>query len=272
MNQRTIISRDGVGVSAGIIQQQELEFRQVVVEQPVLILVHKGSKLLRWKGGECIVDSGQAVAIAGGRTFDITNRIADDGSYEAAWLVWDAALIQEYAARRSGQHQAGDVMPIGQVEPAFQSAYDSAVAALGDAENTPLEVARHRLAEVLVWLDLRGAHFAPKRTLTVRDRVRAMISSAPAQGWTTPAVANQMAMSEATLRRRLAAEATSLGELLMDVRMSYAMTLLQATDHSVTQIALAAGYESPSRFAVRFRKRFGFAPTAIRGHRQRVGG
>jgi AraC-like DNA-binding protein len=32
----------------------------------------------------------------------------------------------------------------------------------------------------------------------------------------------------------------------------------------VTQIALTVGYQSPSHFTVRFRRRFGFPPSAIR--------
>jgi transcriptional regulator GlxA family with amidase domain len=52
--------------------------------------------------------------------------------------------------------------------------------------------------------------------------------------------------------------------------MSLALTLLQATSLPVTQIAMNTGYESPSRFAVRFRQRFGFAPTAVRGHQRGV--
>ena len=59
---------------------------------------------------------------------------------------------------------------------------------------------------------------------------------------------------------------TSLTDLLADARMATALTLLQATTQSVSQIALSVGDESPSRFAVRFRHRFGFAPTAVRGH------
>ena len=50
--------------------------------------------------------------------------------------------------------------------------------------------------------------------------------------------------------------------------MSFAMTLLQSTDHPIAHIAAQVGYESPSRFAVRFRDRFGFAPTVVRGHRR----
>jgi AraC-like DNA-binding protein len=57
-----------------------------------------------------------------------------------------------------------------------------------------------------------------------------------------------------------------LTDLLADARMATALTLLQATTQSVSQIALSVGDESPSRFAVRFRHRFGFAPTAVRGH------
>lgn len=57
-------------------------------------------------------------------------------------------------------------------------------------------------------------------------------------------------------------------ELLQDVRMTQALTLLQSTDISVLDVGLAVGYDSASRFAVRFRERFGFAPSAIRGQKR----
>ena len=55
-----------------------------------------------------------------------------------------------------------------------------------------------------------------------------------------------------------------VGTLLTDVRMTRALTLLQVTPWPVAQIAGAVGYESPSRFAARFKERFGFAPSAVR--------
>ncbi|MNH37503.1 DNA-binding transcriptional regulator AraC [compost metagenome] len=55
---------------------------------------------------------------------------------------------------------------------------------------------------------------------------------------------------------------------MIDVRMNSALTLLQSTDWPISAIAQHVGYESSSRFAERFRKRFGFAPTAIRGHQR----
>jgi AraC-like DNA-binding protein len=71
-------------------------------------------------------------------------------------------------------------------------------------------------------------------------------------------------MSEATLRRRLAEKSETLSGILLDLRMSAALSLLQATEDSIAQVALSVGYESPSRFAQRFRERFGFSPSQVR--------
>ena len=51
--------------------------------------------------------------------------------------------------------------------------------------------------------------------------------------------------------------------------MNRALGLLQATDLPVGVIAAEVGYASPSRFAVRFRARFGLSPRDIRGDERR---
>ena len=50
--------------------------------------------------------------------------------------------------------------------------------------------------------------------------------------------------------------------------MSYALTLLHGTDTSVLSVALAVGYDSASRFSARFRSRFGYLPSDVRGHKR----
>lgn len=94
-----ITVRQGVGTSGGVLQKQELEFKRLCVDQPVLIAVERGSKALRWSNGESIVRAGEAIAIAGGQSVDITNRPAADGSYRAWWLVWESALLAAHAAQ-----------------------------------------------------------------------------------------------------------------------------------------------------------------------------
>ena len=46
--------------------------------------------------------------------------------------------------------------------------------------------------------------------------------------------------------------------------MAHALMLLQVTDQPVATVAALVGYDSPSRFAARFRQRFGHPPAAIR--------
>ena len=49
---------------------------------------------------------------------------------------------------------------------------------------------------------------------------------------------------------------------LMDLRLQRARNLLVQTDQSVTEVALACGFESPGHFARVYRTRFGITPTA----------
>ena len=94
--------------------------------------------------------------------------------------------------------------------------------------------------------------------------MRAQLAGRLDLDWTADRMARELAMSAATLRRRLAAEGATFADLVVDARMSSALTLLQATAQPVADIALSVGYESASRFAIRFRQRFGFAPSAVR--------
>jgi AraC-like DNA-binding protein len=264
---RSLAQRSGIGASALVVQHGSLRFSRIVNDMPALILVRHGTKTLRGMGGDAwTVGAGDAIAIAAGQTFDVDNRLSAAGAYEAQWLVWDPAIIARYSHVPGGESALEGAAPLGRVETHFEAAFARARAGVEDAAGVPVPVAEHRMAEVLVWLALRGVHFAPQQTPALAARVRGMLQGALGEPWTIAGAASRMAMSEATFRRRLAEEGCSFGALLADARMSFAMVLLQSTDYPVNRIALDVGYESASRFAIRFRARFGFPPTAIRGH------
>lgn len=261
--QPRIIHRPGVGTTASVLQKQALEFKRLFIDQPVLIAVERGSKALRHEKGECIIGSGEAVAIAGGQTVDLVNRPAADGSYRAFWLVWDRALIAAHALAHPAQPVIAQALPLLGQSAEFMAAFRRSVDAVED-EAMPVDIARHRAGEMLLWIGAQGGKFAPVEALTVAIKVRRLIGHDLARDWSAAAIASALAMSEATLRRRLADEDTSLSEILVDARMSFALNLLQCSAQPVTQIAFHVGYQSPSHFAVRFRRRFGFSPSAIR--------
>jgi AraC-like DNA-binding protein len=263
---RDIHTRAGVGATASIIQREPLRFSRLRFDQPTLIVVRYGEKTFASAKEEWLVKSGEAVAIAKGHCFDITNRPDANGSYQANWLVFDSGMLQSCASLAAPMSQP--LRTLGHLEGSFVEAFTRAREAIQNQAIVPHEIARHRMEEVLLWLKQRGVSLAEPRSATLSQRLRDMLMATMDETWTATIVARQLKMSEATLRRHLAAEGFSLSSLLADVRMSHALSLLQSTDLPVGNIARDVGYESASRFASRFRKRFGFAPTAVRGHRR----
>jgi AraC-like DNA-binding protein len=133
-----------------------------------------------------------------------------------------------------------------------------------DASRVSDRVLRHRLVGLLLALAERGILFSRPAHQTVGDLLQSLLSDAPGHQWTTAKAGRKLAMSEATLRRRLAAENLRFESLLLEVRMHHAMALLQTTGWSIPQVAEACGYQAHSRFSLRFRERFGCSPSHVR--------
>ncbi len=261
---RTVLMRPGVGAAGHIVQRSDLTAHRVVVDQATLILVEEGRKRITWSGGTCIAGRGEALSLQAGETVDIANSPGPGGTYRALWIVWSPELLAEPLRRspRVAAHAAlGDD---------FRAAYYRAFDSLDEAEGLPASISVSRLGEVLLWLAERGFHFHPPGPPSISQQVRRLLSADPSADWSMERMAQETATSVPTLRRRLTAEGVAFRDLVHDVRMSHALALLQNTDEPVLHVALAAGYASASRFAARFRTRFGYLPTDIRGqHRGR---
>lgn len=263
---RSLQARAGIGLTANVVQQSTLRLSSVAVDSPALILLRHGRKTLRAGTRTWRADAGDAVVVAAGQRLDIENRLSAHGLFAARWVVWDASLVAHAQARLPGGRELPDVAVLRRAPPAFAAAVDRAVEAIADAGAVPDAIAAHRLGELLVWLAELGLRLSPGRQASTSARLRGLIAATPASRWTVAAAADRIATSAATLRRRLDAEGTSFNTVLTDARMSHALTLLQSTDRAVADIAADVGYDSASRFAIRFRTRYGFAPSVVRGH------
>ncbi|PIM54091.1 AraC family transcriptional regulator [Roseateles chitinivorans] len=271
---RTLHVRPGVGVAAHVVQGEGLEIVRIRVERPAVILVDRGIKTVKpARGGAVRALPGQMLLLAGGHTVDFHNRVTDGERYEARWLMFGGTVLDDpyYLATARRQSAAEAPQPPAQVlrrvPSGLADAFERARRGLAPDPSRPEAVVRQQLLEVAHWLLAEGMVLrVPPDDARVSGRIRAMLSAQLDGEWSSDAIARSLAMSEATLRRRLAAEGVTLRELIADVRMASALVLLQATSRPVSEIASAVGYDSPSRFAVRFRDRFGFAPTAVRGH------
>jgi AraC-like DNA-binding protein len=275
---RALHARPGIGVAAHVLQGRGLDILRMRTEQPALIVVRRGIKSVR-SGRDAAVRAspGQAIVLAGNQTVDFTNSVADGMHYEARWLLFDPALLDDAYYRSQAirletpGREPASVRLLAQVPGGLADAFERSAQALVPDAGIPDAVARQRLLETMHWL--LGAGIAlrnPPVNPDVSVRLRALIAGRLDDDWTAERIAAALALSETTLRRRLAMEGTSPKEVLVEARMAMALTMLQATTQPVSGIALAVGYASPSRFAVRFRQRFGFAPTAVRGHERTI--
>jgi AraC-like DNA-binding protein len=81
-------------------------------------------------------------------------------------------------------------------------------------------------------------------------------------------IAEQLGISERTLRRRLEAEGANLMQLVNRVRFELAQQLLQDTDLSVSGIATALQYSDPNAFSRAFHTWSTLSPTQWRARQQ----
>ena len=262
-----IAQRAGIGATGHITQTTRLNFTSLTTTQPIIIAVRRGRKVIRSPNEAFELEAGEVIAIAHGQVFDFENIPADDGDYEARWLAIDPEAVAAFSAPR-GARPVAPARLLGPMSAGLSDAFETAVLALQDEGDLPDAVIRHRVTELLAWLGAFGAHFSLHLPDSFAARIRRLAGLRPADGWTAPEIARHLAVSEATLRRRLHEEGSSFRDILTDIRMTHAMQLLQSSDMPVSVIAASAGFESQSRFAIRFRRRFGFPPTAVRGQRQ----
>lgn len=265
---RSLVARPGVGLTANVVQYSTLRLSEIAVDRAALIWLRHGRKTLKSAARQWTARGGSAIFVAGGQTLDIVNELSAEGLFEARWVVWEPAILQQFAPQPPRKRASSEVVVLDAVGDSFHAAIERAVEAVENPVEIPAAVACHRLAELVLWLQEHGVHPATQRETTTVARLRMLFAGEPALDWSLQDVAARFAMSPATLRRRLGAEGVSFSAVLVDARMSTAMTMLQTTNRAIGHIASDVGYESASRFSVRFRSRFGFAPSAVRGQRR----
>ncbi|QID16520.1 helix-turn-helix domain-containing protein [Nitrogeniibacter mangrovi] len=257
--------RTGLGGTLELSVRREQRIADVPFPDPCLILVTRGRKTLSVGDQRLSAGPGQLLFVNGGVSASMCNAPEPGGVYAATCVAVAPELVRAHAIARGA-------LPATPWRALAQAPMDSPLAeavrhvAAGMLAEPPLSdrLLRHRLAEILIALDDLGCWCRIGTVAGAAERVRALLSSAPAEPWSARDVATRLHMSEATLRRLLRAEGAGFRELLNEVRMGTALAMIQGTTMPLQVIANACGYASPSRFAARFKARFGTAPSDLR--------
>lgn len=214
-----------------------------------IVVIVEGSKEVVTMGRHLRFAAGNVLVLPGGWRGDVVNDPDPaTGVYRAIFIDFPDELVAR-ASRAFPPRRKG-----GQLDLPLDAALSSAIHHAGEgivAGNLPAALIEHRVMEVLMVLGMRGA--LPFQARTTGDAVRGLVRWQPDRAWTADMIAAELGTSNATLRRRLAGEETSLRALLAEVRVELASAMLADDGISLREAALATGYRSPRRFAERMR-------------------
>lgn len=235
-----------------------------------MLLVVSGQMRLAFAGHEILVDATRPalVLVDAGSCVDIVKTPGGaERCFRSVFMTIASALLESHSAASTlaGGSERAAAAPF-QVMSLDDDVASTLWHLIESVEIRPVSDERltYRLLELLSALAERGHVFRPPRHNDTVARLQALMAREPHQHWTAREAGRELAMSEATLRRRLAAESSRFETVLSDIRMHHGMMLLQTTAWSIPRIAEACGYQSRARFSERFRSRFGCLPSAIR--------
>lgn len=245
-------------------QSKSARFRKLAIVQPTLILVRAGRKSITVGGKTLTAGPGDAIALSGGVLADVRNDTPAGGAYRA-----DVFAVDNLDSFACAPGPISSTAHAAFVPPAGLLAQLDRLRA--EASALPDSIVKHRIGEIALWLSLLGINWGIRDRPDVSFLVRDIVARDPSRSWSLTDIRALLArrgyaLSDASFRRRLADEGANFRNLVIDVRLTIALQRLQSSRMSIARIAFDVGYQSPSRFAVRFRSRFGVAPSRIRGH------
>ena len=259
---RGLLHLDGGQYHSCISARCEHGARAVDVDRPLIAVLIQGRKRVQHGGQELHLAPGELLLVSQPCRLDVVN-VPDPhfGEYLTLMLplcddVLDAVrLLWGKPVRPEGPECAAvPVQPLA--EPLIRCAEALQRGATDDA--------RIAMAQLVFRLcQLGHARLLAPPSPTLAAQIRSRISAAPAQDWRSSDLEHALGMSGATLRRRLAAEGTSLRELIVQARLAAGLNLLYTTRWPVKTVAARVGYRSSSSFAQQFAERYGLEPSQI---------
>jgi len=233
-----------------------------VMDLPGLALPLAGRKRMRVDGDWLSAEVGEALLLSRPATLDMENLPPAQGTrYLAIGLNFSADVLaaarQLWGRPSRPADQALQRLPLAPLAPALQAWAEAALAGKDLAW-------RHAATGVVLQLCELGCDgLLTQREPGLVARIRAMVTARPARDWRSDELEQALGVSGATLRRRLAAEGTTLRQLIADARLAHALQLLYATRLPVKTVAQRVGYASASSFVKRFGERYGMEPSRI---------
>lgn len=245
-------------------QATRASFPDLYFNRSVLFFIQRGSKFVQTSAqGGIVGEKGDLMVFPHGAMVTMENRPQMNEGYCAVGLSLGQELVDAVYEGMPTRHAARQM----QLLRADPHRPENMLALLRDTlENhkLPPEIRAHRLREPLIWLRSRGIALPTHIVHDAASKLRVLFEGDLSHSWRAEEGAAHLAMSPATLRRRLASTGHSFSKLLIQTRLEHGLLRLQTGEEQISEIALACGFKTPSHFSDAFRKRFAIRPIDIR--------
>jgi AraC-like DNA-binding protein len=268
-----IVSRK-LAAASGFSARRVVYEAAFTVERPLIVTILNGYKRVQRSGAPLIAEPGDVLILPPNLPFAMTSAPEAGGLFRSFIVEVDPLASTALHAR----HPSLCVHPqTGAFDPSRAHVLKANAAVLGSVlhfahtllvEGTHEALIQHRVEDLLLALSVQHAGDAGQGTRRPAGaaepdwvlEVRKLVRQDPQAELSTDVVARRLAVSPATLRRRLAEAGVTLRSLRTEERMALARAWLAQPGAQVADVALRCGYRSPSKFARQFRRFAGEAP------------
>lgn len=226
--------------------------------------VTRGSKVIVQGEHRLVADPGQLIIIPAGTALEIINR-PDRGIFHSELLCLSPEMLSGFRQRYLHSVPPGQLTSLCVPFTGDLSFIWSAILT-GLKTEVSDNLLEHLVQGALLVLHQQGlaGPLLIEPRFNLAEQVRQMILLAPASLWRVEDAAGRLSVAPSTLRRRLQEEGQSFRQIVEEVRMASALSMLQSTRLPIAEIALKCGYLSGSRFTARFHSHYGCLPKNIR--------
>lgn len=246
--------------------RQEQKLRQVFIGLASICHVRQGRKRVQWGSRQLQCSQDVLLLIAPGMQMNVAN-LPRAGEYAADMVSLPSSLLERFRLHYPGQgvrsSEATALVSVQQ-DADILRAWRYLLDCIRDDAAVDLQC---QAAEgLLLALSLRGVvgGLLRERGDAISQRIEQHLLMLAPEQRSLERVADAFHCSVSTLRRRLAREQTGFRELLDKVQLGQALEQLQASSLPIADIAASCGYDSASRFAIRFRQHYGLSPSELR--------
>ncbi|NRA59769.1 MAG: helix-turn-helix transcriptional regulator [Psychrobium sp.] len=241
---------------------KEQNLRNVPIAKPLLIVVLSGVKELG-KNNELICHTGQFIFLADSPAINMRN-IPKDDEYFSLLIEFEHADFNAIKTTHAhGVDKYKNNYCIGETTRQLEQCLQQFIECCVWAPESIWTLRKREIIELLCHLGHQEILSMVGKS-NIGHRLHDMFCQQNFDEISISYICNELAMSESTLRRKLALEGSTVQEIKDQAKLGLGLHLLQTTKLSVAIIAQKCGYQSPSRFTDRFKGRFGLTPSALR--------